>query len=176
VEREQLIRRQGAEAEKAEPTQLHFEPARMDVQTLLTGLPLAPDPVVVEDDIGTSREPVPFPGGRDGADAGPKGDVERKVHESATGEHEGSFRSEAAYGPANDASAAVRVEEGAELHLGQERRVDPHQLNRRGSARMTQTEASRRVRQKLWRTPGDVDAAATQPYRHGFGLRGALGQ
>src|SRR5215211_1679271 len=104
----------------------------------LTGPPTTPDSVVVEHDVGAASESFPFLARRTSANAVPECEVGCEIHECRRETGERSRESEPDDCMPQDASAPVRLEKGAELHLGQQGRIDPHELHRRGSAGTTQ--------------------------------------
>src|SRR5687768_14080201 len=110
------------------------------MEVLLFRPPAVADAVVVEDDVRAAREAMPLLLGGSGADPQPEGDVGRDPEHPTSRTEYLAQSQDAASGQPSDAPDPVRVEERAELHLAQQRRVGAHQLDRRCAAGMTQPE------------------------------------
>src|SRR5512133_3014557 len=154
---EQLARREGAETEEPEQAELALETQNVEP---VTRRPTTSDPVVIQHNIGATREPFPFLARRARANAGPEGEVSRGV-QGPREPGERSHHSQPNSRVPKSSSVPIRVEEGAELHLRQQRGIGSHELDRRGSTSATQPHERGCVGQYIWLAPRELDASAT---------------
>jgi hypothetical protein len=168
--------RQRSESKHSEEPKVLFETPNLKVEILVARPSSTADPVVIEDDVRATRESAPFLLRCAGANAEPERKIRREVEER--GWHRCDSRNHpkpqerVSQGP----STPVGVKEAADLHLGEQRGIDPHQFNRGRSPRLTETKKSACVRQQVRLPPREFDTLATQPNGHRFGPRSAIRQ
>ena len=125
VEGKQLVDREGLEPKAPQPAHVPLEDVRREVDPILARLPFARNPVVVEDDVRASRQPVPLTRRCDATNAAP----ERGV--GGLRSHEGRRRSCPEDRTEDKSAEDPPVEPGAELQLRQEGRIGPEERHRR---------------------------------------------